>query len=263
MTRPDARSLLRRARLELALAGLVALLFGDYLLSDKLLFGTDSIPGGLFFRQLLVDFVRSFHALPRWDPYILGGLPFLDATHGDTFFPSSLLQFAMPVYRALGHKLVLHVFLAGAFMAFYLRSLRLRPSAVALGAFAYMLCPIFVSYLYAGQDGKMYVTSLCPLVLALLERAMSSGSVRAFALLGVAVGLAILSAQIQMAYHLTWFLGALFVVRLVRGGVGPAAEGGPRAPRVPDGSASRGSSRERSRSVCSWPRSSSCRRWPS
>jgi hypothetical protein len=145
VTRRGAAAWLRRAKLELALAALVAVLFCDYLFSDRLLFGTDSIPGGLFFRSLLVDFVRAFHALPRWNPFILGGLPFLDATHGDTFFPSSLLQFAMPVYRGMGHKLILHVFLAGAFMGFYLRSLRLSPPAVAWGAVAYMLCPIFVS----------------------------------------------------------------------------------------------------------------------
>ncbi|HMB69297.1 MAG TPA: hypothetical protein VKU85_08290, partial [bacterium] len=207
----------QRYRTEILFAALVTALFGDYLFSDKLLYGSDSIPSGLFFRGLLVDFVRQFHELPRWNPYILGGLPFLDATHGDTFFPSSLLQFLMPVYRALGHKLILHVFLAGVFMAFYLRTLRLHPNAVAVGALAYMLSPVLVSYIFAGQDGKMYVTSMAPLVLGMLERAMRSGSIRAFVGLGLCIGLLILSAQIQMAYHCMWFLGTLFVVRLVRG----------------------------------------------
>jgi hypothetical protein len=214
--------LLRRFGLEIGLALLVVVLFADYLFSDRLLYGSDSIPGGLFFRTLLVDFVKEHGELPRWNPYILGGLPFLDATHGDTFFPSALLQFVFPVYRGMGHKLILHIFLAGAFMAFYLRSLRLRPGAVAFGAVAYMLSPVFVSYLYAGQDGKMYVTSLAPLVLGLLERAMRSGRLTTFLGLGLAIGFTILSAQIQMAYHCMWFLGALFLVRLFRG---PAPSG--------------------------------------
>jgi hypothetical protein len=204
----------RRYRLEAFLGLLVTILFADYLFSDKLLWGSDSIPGGLFFRSLLVNFVKEFHELPRWNPYILGGLPFLDATHGDTFFPSSLLQFVMPVYRGMGHKLLLHIFLAGVFMAFYLRSLELHARAVAFGALAYMLSPVFVSYLFAGQDGKMYVTSLFPLVMGLLERAMASARPRPFLGLGFAIGLTILSAQIQMAYHAMWFAGALFVLRL-------------------------------------------------
>lgn len=213
-SRPAWRAIPGRFRLEALLAGIAAVLFGNYLFSDQLLFGTDSIPGGLFFRGLLVDFVRTFHELPRWNPYILGGLPFLDATHGDTFFPSSLLQFLMPVYRGLGHKLILHVVLAGVFMGFYLRTLALRPIAVWWGSVAYMLSPVLVSYLYAGQDGKIYVTSLTPLVLGLLERAMITGSVRNFALFGISVGLAILSAQVQMAYHLLWIVAGVFVLRL-------------------------------------------------
>jgi hypothetical protein len=214
---PPIVRLVLRFRLELGFGLLVAALFADYLFTDRLLYGSDSIPSGLFFRALLVDFVKQFHEMPKWNPYILGGLPFLDATHGDTFFPSSLLQFIFPVYRGMGHKLLLHIVLAGAFMAFYLRSLRLHPRAVAIGGLCYMLSPVFVSYLFAGQDGKMYVTSLAPLVLGLAERAMSTGSVKHFVGLGLAIGITILSSQIQMAYHCMWFLGALFVLRLVRG----------------------------------------------
>lgn len=231
---PPLLRLALRFRTEIFFAALVAALFGDYLFSDKILYGSDSIPSGLFFRGLLVDFVKEFHELPRWNPYILGGLPFLDATHGDTFFPSSLLQFVMPVYRALGHKLILHVFLAGVFMAFYLRTLRLHASAVTVGALAYMLSPVLVSYIFAGQDGKMYVTSLTPLVFGMLERAMRSGSARSFVGLGLCIGLLILSAQIQMAYHCMWFLGALFLVRLARG---PAAGGTTSGGTAPGGAA--------------------------
>ncbi len=225
---PPGIRLARRFLFEILFAVLVVVLFADYLFSSKLLYGSDSIPAGLFFRTLLVDFVKQFHELPKWNPYILGGLPFLDATHGDTFFPTSILHFLFPVYRALGHKLLVHIVLAGVFMMFYLRTLRLAPSAVVFGGLAYMLCPVFVSYLFAGQDGKMYVTSLTPLVVGLLERAMRSGSVRTFLGLGLAIGLTILSAQIQMAYHMLWLVGALFVARLVKG----PATGEPGPPRA-------------------------------
>ncbi|MBZ0267864.1 hypothetical protein K8I85_06900 [bacterium] len=218
---------MKRFLLELCLAALVVLLFSRYLFSSDLLYGTDAVPSGIFFRGLLVDFVKAHGELPRWNPYILGGLPFLDATHGDTFFPTSLLQYVLPVYRALGHKLIVHIFVAGALMAFYLRSLRLHSHAVAVGSLTYMLTPVLVSYLFAGQDGKMYVTSLTPLVLGTLERAMRSGRLSTFLGLGLAIGLTILSAQIQMAYHLLWFVGALFLIRLCLGGGAPATESRP------------------------------------
>jgi len=95
---------------------LVAVLFHQFLFSNGMLFGTDSIPSGVFFRGLYRDFVREYHTLPRWDPYILGGLPFIDAMHGDTFYPTSVLKFFMPLHRAMGWKLIIHVFLAGLFV---------------------------------------------------------------------------------------------------------------------------------------------------
>ena len=215
---------MKRFRLELLLAVLVLALFGDYVFSSQLLYGSDMIPKGLSYRHLLVSFVEEFKELPRWNPFVLGGLPFIDALHGDTFFPASILQYVTPTYRGVGLKLVLTIFLAGVFMAFYLRSLGLGARAVAFGALCYMLCPIFVSYIFAGQDGKMYVVSLTPLVLGFLERAMRTGGWREFVGLGVSIGFTILSAQIQMAYHAMWYVAVFFCVRLVLG----AAGGGPR-----------------------------------
>jgi len=205
---------LRRFGAEAAYLALLAFLFRDYLFSDKLLYGTDMIPAGLFFRGLLVDFVKQFHEMPRWNPYILGGLPFLDATHGDTWFPTSFLQFFGPVYRALGNKLLVHIYLAGVCMEFYLRTIGVKTRAVAFGRLAFMLSPVLVSYLFAGQDAKMYVTSLAPLALALTERGMRSGRWPTFLALGATIGLVILTSHVQMAYHCLWFVGALFVVRL-------------------------------------------------
>lgn len=228
MKRATAWQRLRGISLELGLAALVAVLFADYLASDKLLYGTDSVPGGIFTRQMCVDSVRRFGELPRWDGLILGGLPFIDAQHGDTFFPSSIFHYIMPVYRGMGHKLLFHIFVAGAAMAFYLRTLRISAPGVAFGAFAYMLSPMLVSYLFTGHDGRLYVTSLAPLAMGWLERAMGTGRIRDFLLLGLVLALTILSAQIQMAYHLMWFIAAAFVVRLFA----PRDEGRVRAPRA-------------------------------
>ena len=33
-----------------------------------------------------------------------GGLPFVDAMHGDIFYPTTLLKFALPVHRAMGFQ---------------------------------------------------------------------------------------------------------------------------------------------------------------
>jgi len=63
---------------------LVVLLFKRFIFANKMLFGTDTIAAGVMFRTFYANFVRHFHSLPLWEPYLFGGMPFVDAMHGDT-----------------------------------------------------------------------------------------------------------------------------------------------------------------------------------
>jgi hypothetical protein len=194
---------------------LVAILFHQFLFSSGMLYGTDSMQSGVFFRGLYRDFVREYHTLPRWDPYILGGLPFIDAMHGDTFYPTSLLKFFMPLHRAMGWKLVLHVFLAGLFMYLFLKSIKLNRYSAAFGGLCYMFASVFVSLVYAGHDAKMFVIALLPLCFYLLEKGFEGRRLFPFVMLGGAIGLLILSSHVQMAYFALWAIGLYLLFRLV------------------------------------------------
>lgn len=190
-------------------------LFRAFIFSDLMLFGNDTIPDGVYTRQFYKDHVAEYGNIPRWNPLILGGLPFIDAMHGDTFYPAAWLKFLIPLHRALGHKLVWHVFLAGLAMYFFLRTLRLRREASFLGGLMYMLAPSFVTLVYPAHDAKMYVTALLPLAFAFLERGMNRPRLREFMLLGGVMGLLILTSHVQMAYYSYWALGLYFLFRLV------------------------------------------------
>ena len=195
-------------------AVLVVILFHEFIFSNGMLFGTDSIYSGIFFRGIYRDFVHQYHALPQWNPYILGGLPFIDAMHGDTFYPTSILKFFMPLHRAMGWKLILHIFLAGMFMYMFLKSLKLNKYGVALGGLFYMFTPVLVSLVYAGHDAKIFVIALLPLCFYLLERGLMSCRLAPFLFLGGVVGLLILSSHIQMAYFALWGIGTYFLYRI-------------------------------------------------
>jgi len=193
---------------------LTLVLFADFVFSDGMLFGSDTVPSGIFFRGLYRDFVRAFKAMPMWDRYILGGLPFVDAMHGDTFYPTAVLQFLLPLHRALGYKLILHVFLAGTGMYFFLRVFGLRRGSALFGGLCYMFAPTFVTFVFAGQDAKMYVIALLPYQFYCLERGFQSRSLRPFLMLGGITGLSILSSHNQMAYFALWGVGLYFLFRL-------------------------------------------------
>ncbi len=200
-------------------------LFRDFLFSDDMLFGNDTIPDGVYTRKYYKEYHAGHGGIPRWNPFILGGLPFIDAMHGDTFYPGAWLKFFMPLSRALGHKLVWHVLLAGMFMYAFLRTLGLRRDASFLGGLMYMLAPSFVSLVFPGHDAKMYVTAFLPLAFLFLERGMNRPKLLDFSLLGAVMGLLILTSHVQMAYYSYWALGLYFLFRLLTGDRDPKATG--------------------------------------
>ncbi len=189
-------------------------MFREFLFSDNMLFGGDTIPDGVYTRKLYKEFHNEYGGVPRWNPYVLGGLPFVDAMHGDTFYPGAWLKFFIPLERALGHKLVWHVFLAGIAMFVFLRSMGNRRDASFLGGLMYMLAPSFVSQVYPGHDAKMYIIAWLPLAFAALEFGMQKATMARFALLGGLMGLLILTSHVQMAYYAYWALGLYFLYRL-------------------------------------------------
>ena len=194
---------------------LTIVVFSGFIFSAKMLFGSDTVEAGVFFRSFYADFVKTYHRIPLWDPYIYGGLPFVDAMHGDTFYPLAAIQFIMPVFKALGYKLVVTVFLAGVFMYLYLRKMKMSKWAAVFGGTTYMLSGFLVSLVYAGQDGRMYVTSLLPLLLYTMEIGFERRKIFGWWPFALAFGLLILANHPQFAYFAMWCVGAYFVLKLI------------------------------------------------
>lgn len=195
---------------------LTVILFAGFIFSGKMLYGTDTMGAGVFFRSFYADFWRTYHTMPLWEPYIHGGMPFVDAMHGDIFYPAAILQFFIRVTYALGLKLVLHVFLAGVLMFYFLSGLSLRKEISLLGGILYMFSPCLVSLVYPGHDGKMYVFALLPLAFMLLHKACRSGRFFHFLLFSISFALLVLTAHMQMTYFAAWGLGLFFLFLLWR-----------------------------------------------
>lgn len=189
-------------------------LFQGALTPGRMVYGTDTMSAGVFFRTFYADFWQEHFRMPLWNPYIHGGLPFVDAMHGDIFYPAAILQILLPVTYALGLKLILHVFLAGVFMFLFLRVLGRSDQASFIGGLLYMWTPCLVSLFYPGHDGKIYVTALTPLAFLLVHRAVVNRSFLWFLGFGLVYALMILTAHVQMAYYAAWGLGAYFLFLL-------------------------------------------------
>ncbi len=208
----------RNLRFDLILFAILFLavisLFHVFVFSDQMLYSSDQIQAGVFFRSFYVDFVSEHGEVPVWNPYQYCGIPYIDGFHGDTFYPFSIIKFFMSVYRALGWNMLLHVFLAGITMFFCARVFKRSQMASVLAAVAYMFAAYFVSQVSPGHDGKMFVTSLFPLTLMFIELGFRGRPLLYFSLLGLTIGIIILTPHPQMAYYCLWACAFYFVFKL-------------------------------------------------
>ncbi len=195
------------------LIGLIVL-FGSFLFSGKMLYGSDMISAGLFHRTFLVEHFQETGAIPQWNPYAYGGMPYVDAFHGDIFYPLSVLKFLIPLYYHLGLVLVLHIFFAGVFMYLAGRQFKLGKTAALFAAASYMFAPCLVSLVASGHDGKIYSSALFPLVMLFLDKAFESKPFLNLTLMGIILGCIILSPQPETSYFTLWAVALYSLYKL-------------------------------------------------
>ena len=191
-------------------------IFRGFVFSRDMLYGSDTLALGYMAREFYANVVLG-GGFPLWNPIILGGTPFVESlAGGDSLYPpSALLLFLLDPYRALGWKLVLHVFLAGIFTYGWIRRLGLSEPSALLAGLAYGLAPYMVSLVLGGQDGKIFVIALTPLLFWVTESFLIHGGGRSIALVSLVVGAVMLTTHFQMAYFLFGGVGAYVLFRTV------------------------------------------------
>jgi hypothetical protein len=174
---------------------------------------SDQYHTGYAFRDWLAsEFKRTGH-IPLWNPEILGGLPFVGAMHGDIFYPTAWLRLILPTGTAMNLGFIVHYVLAGLFMYLLVRMFRVSWAGAVTAGFAYQLSGVIGTYVQPGHDGKLFVTALLPLALIGLVMGIRDRRIEGYGVLGLAVGLAMVSPQAQMTYYLLIAAG-IFAVYL-------------------------------------------------
>lgn len=194
-------------------------LFSDFLFTGgTMLHGSDMINAGIQARTMLVDYVKAHGAVPQWDPYLFGGLPFVEAFHGDIFYPLSFLKYLGSVPRMIGFVLFFHIFLAGITMYFAGRQFKLSKIASLIAGSAYMFAPMLISLIAPGHDGKIFVTALYPLLMLYLDRSLTTSGFKSFlnfTITGGVIGLILLTPHPQMSYFMLWSLSFYVAFKLI------------------------------------------------
>ena len=154
------------------------------------------------YRAFSAQVWRETGGFPHWNPYILGGIPFIAAQHGDIFYPTFLLRTFLPADVTLTWSFGLHFFLCGVFTYGFMRALKFGFFPSLLAGLAYMMSGQILSLVSPGHDGKVYVSTIAPLILWMILLGVRDGRIWAFGMIAVATGLSILSPHFQMTYYL-------------------------------------------------------------
>lgn len=195
--------------LAFALCAAAAMLLLWPLLTGQILFGgtrSDMFIAGYSFRLFGAQAFLETGAIPQWNPYLFGGLPYIGAMHGDIFYPTAWLRWIMPVDLAITWGMVLHFVLAGWFMYRFARALGLSWGPALFAGIAYELTGIVASQMSPGHDGKLFVSALTPLAFWVLLHAIRRERTWAFGAFAVVVALIVLG-HYHMAYFLLLALG--------------------------------------------------------
>jgi hypothetical protein len=153
--------------------------------------GSDQFLAGYSFRHFAAEYFRQHQAIPQWNPYIFGGLPFVGAAHGDIFYPTAALRWFLPTDVAMNLGFAVHLVLAGLAMYGLLRTLRVSWTGSLVAGLTYELTGIVASLVHPGHDGKLFVSALTPFLLMGIVWAVRDRRWSGFGIMALATGLSL------------------------------------------------------------------------
>jgi len=173
---------------------------------------SDQYSAGFSFHSWSIEWFKRTGHLPLWNPEIFGGMPFVAAGSGDIFYPTWLLRFLVPVTTAGNISFFVHYVLAGLFTYLLLRRLHVGWTGSVVGGLAYELTGLIASYPSPGHDGKLFASTMLPLILLALVLALRDRRWQGYPLLAAATGLTLLG-HFQLAYY-SLIVAGLFALYL-------------------------------------------------
>jgi len=104
---------------------------------------SDLVLENLVWKQFIVQSIEK-RELPLWNPDLFAGAPFLAAGQHSALYPLSAVFYVLPLTRAYGLFTVLQLWLAGAFMYLFGRTLRIGLFPALIAGIVYQLSAFFL-----------------------------------------------------------------------------------------------------------------------
>ncbi len=208
----------------LPLVALPLILYAPFLFGGRVLYWGVYLLQFYPWRQLAVEQIRAGH-WPLWNPYLGAGAPLAANLQTAAFYPPNLLFLLMPVDRAFGWALALHVALAGLFACYLGRTLGMSRfgalvTGLAYGGGGYIVAHwVFPSMVYAAAWLPLMLAFTAKL-LSKVQYPMSNKGIGYWGLdvgfLALVIALQLLAGHAQTSFYSLIIVGAFAVSGVMR-----------------------------------------------
>ena len=165
------------------------------------IYGSDYLAGAYFAHDFISERFAG-GALPKWVPYLYGGLP-LFSNPGSAFYPFRFVaDLLFDTDRIFPVLYVIHFTLGGIGTYLLSRELGARRWVAFVAGLAFEFTGLMMSFVLAGHDGRIIVATFAPLFLFFIHRGVRTGRLADFAGMAGVLGTSLLSFQIQSNYYL-------------------------------------------------------------
>ena len=159
--------------------------------------------------------------IPLWNPHLFAGVPFFAAGQHSALYPLSIVYYVMPLSAAYGWFILLNLWLAGLFMAGYLRALGVNRAGAGMAGVVYQLS----GFMIASAVFPMIVAAAVwlPLILWMIENILRRRSLWIFqgtalqwvVIGGLAIGCNILAGHVELSIYTLLIAGYYAAFRLL------------------------------------------------
>jgi len=139
---------------------------------------------------------------PLWCPHYYFGHPFMANPINNLYYPPAVLYLLTPLPAAFTTIVLLHVWLAGVGMYYFVRRVSENAGAGWAAGVAYAFSGYMVDRIAAGHPTFFQPAALLPWLMLLVERALQSGSRRAWGGAGLLFGGLILGGVPQVSFYI-------------------------------------------------------------
>lgn len=161
-------------------------------------------------KTLTIDSLKEL-SIPLWNPYSFSGTPHLANYQSAVLSPFNLLFFILPFIDAWSISVLVQPLLAGLFMFYFLKTLKISKNASLIGSISFMFCGFIVTWMaYATLP---YAILFLPLSLFAIEKYLKSFRYRYLILLSITFPLSFFSGHFQISLYFLIFVFSYLVFK--------------------------------------------------